>query len=158
MTSLKKVLVGACGLRCDICTMYRAYHDQNLELLTEAPENFRTRLEIPKEVKFEDIACEGCRSSTLFKYCAECSLKDCISKKGVDWCYECEDFPCESLSDWQARWRMPVITNLNEIKKMGVEKWLKIKEEMWICPKCETRLHWFSFGICPSCGEEIPES
>jgi len=149
-------LVGPCGLYCGICTMYRAYHDKNLSLWQETPKNFRKQIGL-EEVDFKDVACGGCRSSILFKYCAECSLRDCASEKGVEWCYECEDFPCQMLSDWQSRWRMPTIENLREIQKLGLENWLEQMEKKWVCPKCGTKLHWFSFGICPKCGETLPD-
>ena len=69
-TGTLESLVGPCGLHCDICTMYRVSHDQNLGLWEERPRNFRKQLGLGDEVDSKDIACEGCRSSTLFSYCA----------------------------------------------------------------------------------------
>ena len=151
-------LVGPCGLHCGICTMYRAYHDRNLSLWQETPKNFRKQLGLGDEVDFKDIACEGCRSSMLFEYCAQCSIRKCVlEEKGLDWCYQCEDFPCEMLLDFQSYWRMPIVENLREIKEIGLDKWLEQKDKKWQCTQCETTLHWFSFGICPKCGESVSD-
>lgn len=150
-------LVAPCGLYCDICTMYRAYHDRNLSLLQETPKNFRKQMGLQEEVDFKDIACEGCRSSVLFKYCSECSIRKCVLEKGIDWCYQCESFPCQMLSDFQSYWRMPIIENLRQIQKTGLDTWLKQEDEKWRCSKCRTKLHWFSFGICPKCGGGVSD-
>ncbi len=157
--------VAPCGLHCGICTMYRAYHDQNLDLWEDTPRNFRRQLGLfrrelglGEKIDFKDIACEGCRSSTLFSYCAECSIRKCVlEEKGLEWCYQCESFPCQMLRDFQSYWRMPIVENLREIQKIGLDRWLEQEEEKWSCPKCDTKLHWFSFCICPKCGESLPD-
>ncbi len=150
-------LVGPCGLHCGICTMYRVYHDRNLSLWKETPKNFRKQLGL-EEIDFKDIACEGCRSSVLFEYCAQCSIRKCVlEEKELEWCYQCEDFPCEMLLDFQSYWRMPIVENLREIQEVGLNKWLEQKDKKWRCQQCGTKLHWFSFGICPKCGETISD-
>jgi len=156
ITSESKKIVGPCGLYCGSCTMYRAYHDKDLSLLQEMPKNYLKQLEL-EEANLKDIACEGCRSSVLFKYGAECSLRKCASEKGVEWCYECEGFPCNKLKDWQSYWCTPLTENLREIQKLGLEKWLEQQKKKWVCDKCGTKLHLFSCGICPKCGESVPD-
>ena len=151
------MLVGPCGLYCGICTMYRAYHDRNLSLWQETPVNFRKQIGL-EEVDFKDMACEGCRSALPFKYCADCNIRKCVLEdKGLDWCYQCESFPCQMLLDFQSYWRMPVVENLRQIQKLGLDIWLKQQDEKWRCSQCGTKLHWFSFGICPGCGGGIAD-
>ena len=81
-------------------------------------------------------------------------MRECVNKKNLEWCYQCNDFPCQMLYDLQSYWRTPVVENLRQIEKIGVGKWLEEQEWKWKCTNCDTGLHWFSFGLCPECGEE----
>jgi hypothetical protein len=47
-------------------------------------------------VKF--YKCEGCRTQKgqVFKF-PVCKTYECVTTKGYDFCYECENFPCEML-------------------------------------------------------------
>jgi hypothetical protein len=83
-------------------------------------------------VKF--YKCEGCRTQKgqVHKF-PVCKTYECITNKGYEFCYECEDFPCEMLQ--------PIVNyeifaphnskvyNLVMIKKYGLEEWNKICEE-----------------------------
>jgi hypothetical protein len=131
--------------------MYRAYHDGNPALLNEAPKNFLKALGLLPNPNLSDIACEGCRSPTLFSYCITCDIRKCVMEKGLTWCYECEEFPCSKLIDFQLKWQLPIIDNLRMIKEIGVDKWVKKVDEKLRCPKCGTFFHWFSYGICSKC-------
>ena len=162
-TTEKLNRLAPCGLHCGICTMYRVYHDKNLDLWEETPRNFRELLRLGDESEnspadYKDLACEGCRSSEVLGYCAECDIRKCVlEEKGLEWCYQCESFPCQMLRDYGSYWRMPIVENLREIQKIGPDRWLEQEEEKWSCPKCDTRLHWFSFCKCPKCGESLPD-
>ena len=149
--STSRKLAAPCGLYCGMCTMYRAYHDKNLALMKEAPKNFLEALDLPAEPSFGDIACEGCRSSSVFSFCLKCDIRKCVAEKKVTWCFECEEFPCEKLFDFQSDWQIPIVDNLREIKKIGVDEWLKKADKRWRCSKCGSPLHWFSYGICSKC-------
>lgn len=149
-----KELVAPCGLYCGICTMYRAYHDGNLALMKEAPKNFLRALGLSLEPSFKEIACEGCRSSLLFSYCLKCEIRKCVLNKKVTYCFECEEFPCEKLFDFQSFWQIPILDNLREIKEVGIDKWLEKANKRWRCPRCGAHFHWFSYGICPQCNKE----
>jgi len=75
--------------------------------------------------------CKGCREQKgqIYKL-PICKTYQCIINKGYDFCYECEDFPCEKLQ--------PIVNfeifaphnskvyNLVMIKKLGLEDWDKI--------------------------------
>jgi hypothetical protein len=43
-----------------------------------------------------------------------------MEEKKVTWCFECEEFPCEKLVEFQASWQIPILDNLREIKEIGV--------------------------------------
>lgn len=151
-----KAKIGYCGLYCGCCTMYRAYHDENLRLLKEAPKNFRHRFDL-EHATLDSIACNGCRSSKPLDYCASCEIRKCAQQKRLEWCYECDEFPCQRLHRFESFWRMPLIASLTLIRKKGADQWLANQEVEWSCNACNTKLHWFSFGICPQCNHENPD-
>ena len=78
--------------------------------------------------------CQGCREQKgQVKDFPVCKTYKCIKSKGYDFCYECEDFPCEMLQ--------PIVNfeifaphnskvyNLLMNKKLGLEEWDKICED-----------------------------
>ena len=83
-------------------------------------------------VKFYD--CKGCREQKgLVHKFPLCKTYECITNKGYNFCYECEDFPCEMLQ--------PIVNfeifaphnskvyNLVMIQKLGLEEWDKICDD-----------------------------
>ena len=83
-------------------------------------------------VKFYN--CKGCREQKgLVHKLPLCKTYDCVTSKGYDFCYECEDFPCEMLQ--------PIVNfeifaphnskvyNSIMIQKLGLEEWDKMCEE-----------------------------
>lgn len=78
--------------------------------------------------------CKGCRDQKgLIKNFPICKTYECLTSKGYEFCYECEDFPCEMLQ--------PIVNfeifaphnskvyNLVMIQKIGLEEWDKICNE-----------------------------
>ncbi len=52
----------------------------------------------------------------------------CIEKRGHDFCYECEIFPCSRLKRFAKTWEkygQNVIENQRMIKAIGKQKWMK---------------------------------
>ena len=121
-----KTLTAPCGKDCFNCPLYigeenKANRDAFLE-----------RNKIPAD-KFQ---CKGCRDNK--GYCPglgilgidpHCKTFDCVQSHKVEFCFECEDFPCERLQPLSDRAeRVPhalKIYNLCMIKKHGVDKWAK---------------------------------
>ena len=78
--------------------------------------------------------CKGCREQKgQVKDFLTCKTFECITEKGHDFCFECNDFPCEKLQPIvNFEIFMPhnsKIYNLLMIKKLGIEKWNEICEE-----------------------------
>ena len=62
--------------------------------------------------------CEGCRNGTC-KY-PNCGVVSCHKEKGVNFCYQCEEFPCERTNfdpHLHKRW---IVMN-NRMKEITVE-------------------------------------
>ena len=81
-------LVAPCGIWCGGCSLY---------LVKEQP-HLREML-IKHGVKEEQLPCEGCRAEDgNCKHLDErCEQYACAQDKGITYCYECQDFPCNRL-------------------------------------------------------------
>ncbi len=120
-----KLMTAPCGLDCFNCLMYLA--SENEELRTKISEN----LGIP----FEQAVCRGCRGETgkpgFLGWNEPCNVYRCITRRKLDFCYECSDFPCDHLQPYADRAsEVPHNTkvfNLCLIKRMGLESWAKTK-------------------------------
>lgn len=122
MNNLTQQLIAPCGMNCGICSGYLAYKHN-----------------IPRRVVYH---CEGCRPrdkqcSFLKKKCVD-DLK--LLKGEVEYCFECDSFPCESLAKLDKKYRegyaMSQIDNLMEIKSKGIDSFIESQEEKYACPNC----------------------
>ena len=118
----KKALTAPCGLDCSDCEVHE------INLTNELAGLIHTRMGVPKR---GEIACKGCRreDGKRFHLPAEgCATLNCAKAKGVDFCYECSDFPCELLAptaDKAARYPHNMKAyNLCRIKNIGLERWI----------------------------------
>ena len=132
-------LAGPCGIYCGACRHYLA----------------RTK-GLLKEKKLKH-GCLGCRVQD--KKCSwvkrDCAL---LSKKAVNFCFECGEFPCANLRKLNQRHvrddDMSIIANLRRIKKIGAEAWLKEQEAEWRCPACGGCI-CFTDTVCYDCGKKM---
>ncbi len=115
-------LTAPCGLPCFECYMHLAKNDSRLQALLS--EEFG--------VPPEEVVCDGCRPNK--GQCAhlpiKCNLYPCAESKGIEFCCDCSDFPCDLLhpyEDMARLWHNTKVFNLCLIKKMGLEKWAKDK-------------------------------
>lgn len=84
----------------------------------------------------ELIPCEGCRTNK--GVCAfhegECATYKCVQQKGVDFCFECDEFPCTFLYPCADRADIlphnMKIMNLTYIQKHGIKAWLLKQADM----------------------------
>jgi hypothetical protein len=80
------------------------------------------------------LNCKGCREAKgQIKNFPICKTFECVTSKEYNFCYECEEFPCEKL---QPIVNFEIFTphnskiyNLLMIKKLGIKKWNDICEE-----------------------------
>ena len=96
-------LAGPCGIFCGLCTKYQS----------KAPSR-----------------CLGCRIGEQHSWCS--IYRCCVAKKGLTFCIECEEYPCERYSrrDWGTDHLSRVAQHsLSTIKKAGIEPWLKEQKE-----------------------------
>jgi len=133
---MEEILIAPCGMNCAICSGYLA---------------------LKYGVKSKGIRmpyCAGCRPRD--KQCAflkkKCHL---LLESKVQYCYECDDFPCITLQHLEKRYktffRMSMVDNLRYIKNNGMEKFLEKEEQKWKCPECGAVICCHN-GICFNCG------
>ena len=83
-------------------------------------------------------------------------MRACAREKGLEFCSECPDYPCETLSSFRndaAPHHSTIFKNLERIKEIGPEEWLEEQKRRWSCPECGTRFGWYS-EKCSDCGAE----
>ena len=132
-------LAAPCGIYCGAC---RSYLLKKKNLLAE---------------KGRKSGCLGCRIRNK-----NCSFikRDCpaIRKNELEYCYECEKFPCANLKKidnrYVSRYNVSPINNLKRLQEIGFESWLIEKKKLYTCPKCggEICIH---DEECYDCGIKI---
>jgi hypothetical protein len=115
----KKSLIAPCGLDCFNCGIFEA----NLT------DELRNKFAIYHNIQPEEVACRGCKSEKG-KYFGEsiCATWDCAEHKGVEFCYECGEFPCGLLSPTAQGASYPhnmKVYNLCRMKLLGLDAWFE---------------------------------
>ena len=132
---MEEKLIAPCGMNCGICSGYLAFKH---------------------EIKSKGIKmsyCAGCRPRN--KKCAflkkQCQL---LLNGQVEYCYECQDFPCKRLHNIDQRYRtlfrMSMIENLEFIRDNGIVRFLSKEQGEWHCPGCGEVICCHN-GLCFNC-------
>ena len=122
----KKHLTAPCGLDCFNCPTYEGN-------ITEEGKKFvADYLKIP----VEEAPCKGCRDekgNCKFALNNECATWNCVQEKGLNYCYECTDFPCVLLIPTQKGAHFPhnmKVYNLCRMKLNGIDRWIEESAEI----------------------------
>ena len=71
--------------------------------------------------------CDGCRKGACLY--PDCGVSPCYEEKGVDFCFQCEEFPCDKTNfdpHLERRWRQ-----MNDrMKKIGVEAYYEETKDL----------------------------
>jgi predicted RNA-binding Zn-ribbon protein involved in translation (DUF1610 family) len=109
-------------------------------------------------MEVEDARCFGCKSDKVAVFCADCGIRRCAGDKGYEFCFQCEDLPCEPFvtfrDDEQWPYHAAVPKNLERIQQVGVKVWLEEQDTRWRCPSCGTKFAWQD-EACKLCGEKV---
>ena len=138
-----------CGLYCGACRVVQSNERGCLE-------------ELAREWNREpdDLVCHGCKSSVRAVFCRDCRFIVCAESRGVEYCSECSDFPCEELlafRDDDAPHHSAVVRNSEMMRELGVERWLETQSKRWSCPECGARSWWY-LDVCGSCGSALRDA
>jgi len=153
MTNINKNLLAPCGLYCGVCAIHIAERDNNLKFKKRLVDAYK-----PFANSIDDIKCSGCLSENqkdIFGYCQTCPIRDCIKGKGIDGCYQCNDFPCKFIE----RFPIPVgkkviLRAIPRWKELGTEKWVEEEEKRYHCPDCGNSL-FRGAKRCNKCGISV---
>lgn len=140
-----KRLAAVCGLFCPSCPVFIGSREDKARLEKLAG-HFRCSV--------EDLKCEGCRSGKVCKYsCGNCTLTKCAADKGLDFCGECQHYPCDGLRAFQSSMpnRLELWDSQQRIKDVGWEQWYAEMVEHYSCQTCGT-LNSVSDRSCRECG------
>ena len=118
-------MTAPCGLPCFNCPLYKANFDE--ELKKKVAKNL--------DVSEDKAVCKGCRNEhgtiAYLDMTEPCNVYRCTEKKELNFCHECEDFPCDHLHPYAdmaaTKPHNLKLFNLGLIKKMGLEKWAEEK-------------------------------
>ena len=117
-----------CGLDCFNCHFYLAQEDQDA---------MNTVVKISKDynIPLEVMLCKGCRNHDgriplqkhVFGEAHRCAAYECSKEKGLNFCGDCDQFPCDNLHPYADKAsELPhniKVFNLCLINKLGLEKW-----------------------------------
>jgi hypothetical protein len=79
----------------------------------------------------------------------------CAADRGIDFCVECEEYPCDDLKRFQAErpHRIELWDDLERIGTIGYKQWLKEIRGNYTCPRCRSINSAYDLK-CRKCGEE----
>jgi len=90
-------MIAVCGLECHKCDILKATDDK--KIAQETADWFKR--ELNQDVKLEDVRCAGCREDRARHWSADCwILQCCVDQKGLEYCHQCDEFPCGKLAEW----------------------------------------------------------
>ena len=130
---------GPCGLLCEKCFSYAngqiKYQAErlkaNLGNFDNYAKRFVTLLDEPVFNKYHEFNellnllssgnCQGCRKQECHLF-RDCKVRHCYKGKKVDYCYQCNDFPCDNTgfdNNLKQRW----LKINRRIRKIGLENY-----------------------------------
>lgn len=135
-----------CGLYCGACGTVLADKNGSVEALAEE-----------WGMQPDQLVCHGCKTVTTAVFCRDCRFRDCVSSKGIDYCFQCDEFPCGDLLSFrndQASHHSVVLQNSKRMLDIGVDRWLEEQRVRWSCPSCGASFSWYDTA-CKSCGAAL---
>jgi len=70
---------------------------------------------------FASVECNGCRKER-YKIFKDCKVRDCYETKGIDFCFQCSEFPCDNTGFDNHLHKRSVDINMR-IKEIGIEEY-----------------------------------
>lgn len=130
--TISKSSIGICGVNCLACSAHLS----------------------------EKKPCPGCRAPRedhTRKSCRDCLKKQCALKKGLNWCFECDSFPCskvQSLSrNYKKNYGSDLVQNGKDAKE-NMPQFLVSERKKFTCPHCGGVINQH-YHICSECKSNI---
>jgi len=138
--------LGPCGVLCEKCFAYDQgpikFHAEQLKSHLGKFDIYAKRfVELLEEPAFDkypefkellnyftSVECKGCRKEQC-KLFIDCKVRDCHKVQGVDFCFQCPEFPCMNTGFDKHLYKRSVQINLR-IKEIGIERYYEeVKNE-----------------------------
>ena len=137
-------LVSPCGLYCGVCGIYRATVNNDEQLKEKLAKAYG---DTPDKMN-----CRGCRSDSVYWYCAVCTIKDCTKEKGYLGCHQCDCFPCDKIENFPVpEGKSNILRAIPLWRKLGDEAFIKSEEDLFTCTQCGAQL-FRGARKCRKCG------
>ncbi|MBN2159731.1 MAG: DUF3795 domain-containing protein [Spirochaetes bacterium] len=134
---MNKNLAAPCGLYCGACGVYIATAEKN--------EKIREKFSKAYGSPLSETHCTGCLSDNpddIFMYCKVCPIKTCAREKGLEGCFQCDEFPCVHIERFpSAEGKKVLMEAVPRWKQLGTEKWLKDEARRYTCKSCGAVLY-----------------
>ena len=143
-----KTSIAPCGLDCGKCFArvegdirhYSLKLKEKLGNFEQYAERYETLLEAPIFKKYPDFKsmldyfasenCKGCRNEQC-KLLKNCGVRGCHQENQVDFCYQCDEFPCDRTNFDERLHKVWILIN-EKIKNIGIEAYY---EEVKLRPR-----------------------
>ncbi|ATW25089.1 DUF3795 domain-containing protein [Candidatus Formimonas warabiya] len=135
--------IAACGLDCSRCADYENGEIKKLSRRLQGLLKGYERLALikaktnPAFEGFKDFqellnifagaSCGGCSSQNV-KCPIDCHAKTCHKEKKVDFCFQCDEYPCERQFEGKMRERW--MERNNRMREIGVERYYEEQSKM----------------------------
>jgi hypothetical protein len=111
--------IAPCGIDCFNCEVYEG----------NIIEDTRNKMAAYLKIDVSNVACKGCRWQNGCRlHWGKCDTLDCVKKHGVEYCFECTDFPCEMLCpSRESAEKYPhnlKLYNLCRMRLVGIDAWI----------------------------------
>jgi len=107
MTTGKIEMMAVCGLDCGGCGIRKLPFDAGAAegvVQWYRSMGWLEEHEGVAEALERKMYCHGFHGNRVIHWSANCwILQCCVDDKGLTFCYECANFPCEKLVDWAAQ-------------------------------------------------------
>jgi len=140
--------IGCCGrFYCALCkyhtgTMVKAA--KHLNRFVETSGSIALIMKGSNACDFEEFAkglkwlasqnkpCKGCRFGGGWSWWPDCPVRDCVIQKGIDFCYQCKDFPCKKLTEGLLLdYKRAIIETNKKIENIGIKKHAQMLKEKY---------------------------
>ena len=118
---MHRSLQGRCGLYCGECEIYIAYSANDMKAQRKIARKLSSAR--GETISSDKIICLGCKGPVSSCWGAACKIRICAEEKGIEFCYQCRDYPCDELSTFFEK-RPVARENLRMISKIGPDAWI----------------------------------
>jgi len=126
-----------CGMDCNRCADYQngeikhlsqrladllGYYKPVAKMKAEGKPIYNNYPDFEEILKsFANASCSGCRGDNVQCPLTTCSAKTCQKEKGIDFCFQCHEYPCDKQFSGRLRERWK---NINDrMKEIGVSEY-----------------------------------